>query len=71
MSVDPCIPEDFGDFKITRKFRGVTYDITVKTNGVQKGVKELVVDGVSVNGTVIPYDASKKGSHVAVEVVMG
>ena len=71
LSVDPCIPEDFGDFKITRKFRGVTYDITVKTNGVQKGVKELVVDGVSVNGTVIPYDASKKGSHVAVEVVMG
>ena len=71
LSVDPCIPEDFGDFKITRKFRGVTYDITVKTNGVQKGVKELVVDGVSVDGTVIPYDASKKGSHVAVEVVMG
>ncbi|MCR4832448.1 MAG: glycosyl transferase [Butyrivibrio sp.] len=71
LSVDPCIPEDFGDFKLTRKFRGVTYDITVKTNGVQKGVKKLVVDGVSVNGTVIPYDASKKGSHVAVEVVMG
>jgi cellobiose phosphorylase len=71
LSVDPCIPEDFGDFKLTRKFRGVTYDITVKTNGVQKGVKELVVDGVSVDGTVIPYDASKKGSHVAVEVVMG
>ena len=69
LSVDPCVPADFGDFSIKRIYRGVEYDITVKQNGVQKGVKELIVDGAKVDGTVIPYDASKK--TVKVEVVMG
>ncbi len=69
LSVDPCVPADFGDFSVKRIYRGVEYDITVKQNGAQKGVKELVVDGVKVDGTVIPYDASKK--TVKVEVVMG
>ena len=69
LSVDPCVPADFGDFSIKRIYRGVEYDITVKQNGAQKGVKELTVDGVKVDGTVIPYDSSKK--TVKVEVVMG
>ena len=69
LSVDPCVPADFGDFNVKRVYRGVEYDISVKQNGVQKGVKELIVDGVKTEGTVIPYDASKK--TVKVEVVMG
>ena len=69
LSIDPCIPKDFGDFKLTRKYRGVTYHIEVTTNGVEKGVKELIVDGVKTDGTVIPYDASKK--DVNVKVIMG
>ncbi|MBO4882288.1 MAG: glycosyl transferase, partial [Lachnospiraceae bacterium] len=69
LSVDPCVPADFGDFSVKRIYRGVEYDITVKQNGVQKGVKQLIVDGAAVEGTVIPYDASKK--TVKVEVVMG
>ena len=69
LSIDPCIPKDFGDFKLTRKYRGVTYHIEVSTNGVEKGVKELIIDGVKTDGTVIPYDASKK--DVNVKVIMG
>ncbi|MBP5553318.1 MAG: glycosyl transferase [Lachnospiraceae bacterium] len=69
LSVDPCVPADFGDFSVKRIYRGVEYDISVKQNGAQKGVKELIVDGVKVEGTVIPYDASKK--TVKIEVVMG
>ncbi len=69
LSVDPCVPADFGDFSVKRIYRGVEYDITVKQNGAQKGVKELIVDGAKIDGTVIPYDASKK--TVKVEVVMG
>ncbi len=69
LSVDPCVPADFGDFSVKRIYRGVEYDITVKQNGVQKGVKQLIVDGTEVEGTVIPYDASKK--TVKVEVIMG
>ena len=69
LSINPCIPKDFGDFKLTRKYRGVTYHIEVSTNGVEKGVKELIIDGVKTDGTVIPYDASRK--DVNVKVIMG
>ena len=68
LSVDPCVPADLGDFKLTRKYRGVTYHIDVKTNGSQKGVKKMTVDGVSVEGNIIPFDASRKEVSVTVEM---
>ena len=61
LSVNPCIPAEFGDFNITRVYRGVTYNIEIKNpNKVQKGVASLTVDGVEVAGNVIPFDGSKK-----------
>nr|MBP3599151.1 glycosyl transferase [Eubacterium sp.] len=71
LSINPCVPSDFGGFNITRKFRNVTYKIKVENpSGVQKGVKELIVDGTSYRDTtVIPYDDAKK--TVDVTVVMG
>ncbi len=69
LSVNPCVPKDFGDFKVTRKFRGVTYTINVITNGIEKGVKEMIVDGEKISGCVIPYNPSKKTSEVT--VIMG
>ena len=71
LMIDPCIPEGFGDYELTRKYRGITYNISVKTNNTQKGVKEIIVDGVSIHEKAIPYDPSKKGSTVKVEVIMG
>ena len=69
LSINPCIPADFGDFTLTRKYRGVTYHISVKDPGhIQKGVKNLTVDGKLITGNVIPYDASAK--EVSVEVNM-
>ena len=69
LMVNPCIPSGFGDFSVTRRYRGVTYDISVETNGVQKGVRSMTVDGAAVEGNVIPFDAGKE--HVSVKVVMG
>ena len=69
LSINPCIPADFGDFTLTRKYRGVTYHISVKDPGhIQKGVNSLTVDGKLITGNVIPYDASAK--EVSVEVNM-
>ena len=71
LTVDPCIPADFGSFSITRKFREGTYRIRV-TNpaGVEKGVAHLLVDGVDLGATTrIPYVKGKK--EYDVEVVMG
>lgn len=70
LSINPCVPSDFGDFKLTRHYRGVIYNISVKNpNNVQKGVVSMTVDGVSVDGCVIPFDASRK--EVNVEIIMG
>ena len=30
LSIDPCVPKDFGDFELTRKFREGTYNIKVQ-----------------------------------------
>ena len=68
LSVDPCVPADFGDFKITRKFREGTYHITVKQNGTQKGVKSMTVNGKAVQGHIVPY--VKGQTDYEVEVVM-
>ncbi len=69
LSINPCVPEGFGDFELTRKYRGATYKISVKTNGAQKGISKLVVNGKEVSGNVIPYDASVK--EYTVEAIMG
>ena len=70
LQINPCVPDDFGDFDIHRAFRGVEYNISVTNpNHVEKGVKEMYVDGQKIDGCVIPFDASKK--NVNVKVVMG
>ena len=70
LQINPCVPEGFGDFELTRVYRGVTYSITVKNpDNVQKGIAKMIVDGTEVSGNIIPFDASKK--NVSVEVVMG
>lgn len=70
LSVNPCLPSDFGDFTITRQFREGTYHIHVSNPaGVEKGVLRLEVDGEAVEGCVIPYVSGKKDYDV--RVVMG
>ena len=70
LSINPCIPEDFGDFQIKRKFREGTYYIQIHTTPhVEKGVKSMTVDGTDISGHVVPYEKGKEEYHV--EVYMG
>ena len=64
--IDPCLPDVACDYTVSRKFREAEYEITVHPNGQQKGVKQIVLDGQPIEGTVIPYT---KGEH-QVEVTM-
>ena len=61
LRIDPCVPESFGDFTITRTFRDAVYHIEIKNpSNIQKGVTHLNVDGTEVSGNVIPYEQDKK-----------
>jgi len=67
LCINPCIPEDFGDFSLVRQYRGAMYYIDVKNpDHVQKGVKKIVVDGKEYEGCCIPQEDGKKEYHVTV-----
>ncbi len=67
LEINPCIPADWKSFTVNRKFRGAEYIITVKNeSGVMKGVKQITLDGKTIEGNVIPHSA---GKHI-VEVIM-
>ena len=56
-------------FTVTRRFRGATYRISVRKQvGLTGRVVELLVDGVRVNGNVVPPGIA--GSIVEVDAVV-
>ncbi len=70
LSINPCVPKDFGDFTITRKFRDTTYTIQVKNpEHVEKGIHSIRVDGKLISGNILPYE--KGISSRMVVVTMG
>lgn len=67
LRIDPCIPALWKEFSVTRKFRGTTYLITIKNpNGVNKGVKQIVVDGVNQKSNLLPLRPTGGKKHVVV-----
>ncbi|MCI8355529.1 MAG: glycosyl transferase [Lachnospiraceae bacterium] len=81
LCINPCLPEGFGDFELTRKFREGTYHIrVVNPDGVEKGVKSVTVDGTAIEDTfsgaatasgceggfIIPYVKGKESYDVVV-----
>ena len=72
LMIDPCIPDHLDGFKVSRTFRGITYNIDIENpNHVEKGVVKLIVDGQEVNGNTIPFDSGMTGKTVNVTAVMG
>lgn len=70
LKIDPSIPESWDGFKLERKFRGNDYKITVTNpEHISKGVKSVTVDGVKINGNILPV--FEEGTSHTVEVVMG
>ncbi|MBN1466247.1 glycosyl transferase [candidate division KSB1 bacterium] len=70
LQIDPCIPKNWRAYRVTRQFRGKTYQISVENpDGVAKGVKSLFVDDEEIGGTIIPCERGSKS--VQVRVIMG
>ena len=67
--IDPAIPSDWDSFSAKRMFRGTLYHIEVlNPDHVEKGVKEILVDGNKIEGTVLPVSTNKE---CFVKVIMG
>jgi cellobiose phosphorylase len=70
LRIDPCIPVEWPEYSIVRKFRGATYHIRISNpERVNKGVRTIVVDGTPIAGQLIDPVAAGKACHI--EVVMG
>lgn len=68
--IDPCIPPEWTEFKIKRRFRGVTYNINIQNpDNISKGVKTLIVDKKNIDGTTIPLLG--QGEICNVKVILG
>lgn len=68
LNINPCIPSDWKEFSVTRKWRGATYNIKVlNPDSVMKGVKTIKLNGEEVDA----INVQRKGSINEVEVVLG
>ena len=55
LRVDPCIPAEWPGFAVMRKWRGAIYRIRVENpEGVEKGVREVLLNGVPCRDGVVP-----------------
>ncbi len=70
LRIDPCVPQGWDSFHVTRRYRGVVHEITVlNPDGVCGGVRAMTVDGSPVPGNLIPLSTGTGTVHV--EVVLG
>ncbi|SNR48293.1 cellobiose phosphorylase [Lutibacter agarilyticus] len=70
LSINPCIPSKWDGFKMTREFRGATYNIEVfNPKHISKGVLQLIVNGEEIEGVIVPI--LEKGKKHSIQVIMG
>jgi cellobiose phosphorylase len=70
LRLDPCIPPEWDSFRVTRRFRGATYDIHVHNPAhVCKGVARMTLDGKELEDNLIP--AKSPAGKRTVEVWLG
>lgn len=67
LEINPCIPNAWDGFNAARVYRNATYNIQVKNpNHVSKGVKAVTVDGVEIEGNIVPIFNDAKEHEVVV-----
>ncbi len=63
LRIEPCIPSDWQEYTVIRRFRGTEYAIHVH----RTGEKSLTVDGTPIRGSLVPLSQKE---HVSVEVTL-
>lgn len=68
--IDPCIPDTWEGFTAERLFRGKKIEIEVRNpNKVCRGIKQLSINGMVLNGNLVPSDKLEKVNKVV--AIMG
>jgi N,N'-diacetylchitobiose phosphorylase len=69
LRIDPCIPSDWKEIKITRRFRKKNLNITIiNSRGIQKGVKKITINGKEIEGNLIPLTQIMDNNEVLVHM---
>jgi cellobiose phosphorylase len=69
LTIDPCIPGEWEEFEVDRKFRNKEFHITIKNlSGSQKGVKKITLNGAEIKGNFISLEIMKEKNEVLVEM---
>jgi cellobiose phosphorylase len=69
LRIDPCVPPEWESFRARRRFRGATYDIRIDNpDHVERGVRELTLDGAAVEGNLVPLPHDG-GTHEVVALM--
>lgn len=68
--VDPCVPTGWKEMRVVRRYRGSRYDIRIHNpDDVRRGVREVRVDDLRVEGNRLPIFGDRRVHFV--EVTMG
>lgn len=69
LMIDPCLPSQFKEIKVSRTFRGTVYNITIRnSSNAQKGIKKLTVNGTEIEGNIIPVSSDSRPVEVVAEM---
>ncbi len=74
LMIDPCIPSTWQRYKVTRHFRGKTYEIYVRNpKNVNKGIRSIRVNDIPLQGNIITSEFVKNigSDKLIVEVELG
>lgn len=69
ITIDPCIPNNWTNFNMERRFRGKNLYIKVENpGGVQKGVVNISVNDKIITGNLIPFDLLDQSNNIIVNM---
>ncbi|HJX72078.1 MAG TPA: glycosyl hydrolase family 65 protein, partial [Bacteroidales bacterium] len=67
LRIDPCIPSQWKELNVQRIFRGKKFKITIQNEqGVEKGVKQVVLNGSEIQGNLIGLNDMLEKNEVLV-----
>ncbi len=65
LRIEPHLPKEIKNVKVTRIYRGIKYNIEIYNNHLPY---KMIVDGKEIEGTIIPYNESPKEVNVKVYI---